>query len=136
LKLQGEYMHRTESGQLAFDLTGADLSDYYRASEDGWYVQAIYQFIPRWRAGLRYDSLDSGLPRIGLVARGALSALEFPALLPGSPDRTAVMIDYNPSEFTRIRMQYALSNARPDGRDREFFVQYLFGIGAHGAHKF
>ena len=62
LKLQGEYMHRKEDGELAFDLSGRGLTDGYRSSQDGWYLQGIYQFRPRWRAGARYDSLDSGTP--------------------------------------------------------------------------
>ena len=141
LKVQGEYMHRTESGTLAYDLTGltmagADLAGAYRGTASGWYVQAVYQFIPRWRAGLRYDALQTSTPTIGLVTTAILSPLDFPTLLHGSPDRTTVMMDWNPSEFTRIRVQYALDDARPDGRDREFFIQYLYGIGAHGAHKF
>jgi hypothetical protein len=67
LKLQGEYMHRRESGDLAFDVDGAALSDAYRSTQSGWYVQGVYQFLPRWRAGLRYDALDSGDADIGLV---------------------------------------------------------------------
>lgn len=136
LKLQGEYLHRTEDGELAYDtlLTNA-LSDY-RSSQSGWYVQSVYQFMPRWRAGLRYDSLDSGTPRIGLVEDGFLPRAAFPTLLPSTPDRVTLMLDWNPSEFSRLRAQYAWDDARPDQRDRQFLIQYLYGIGAHGAHKF
>jgi hypothetical protein len=137
LKLQGEYMHRRESGELAFDVDGAALADGYRSAQSGWYVQGVYQFLPRWRAGLRYDTLDSGTPDIGLVTSGALTAGDFPALLTGDPSRTTVMVDWNPSEFTRLRLQYAWDEARDDGdTDRQLFLQYLYGIGAHGAHKY
>jgi outer membrane receptor protein involved in Fe transport len=129
-------MHRSETGALAYDLTGASLRSGYHGTSSGWYVQAVYQFIPRWRAGLRYDALQTSSPMIGLVATGVLSPIDFPALLRGSPDRATVMVDWNPSEFTRIRVQYALDDARLDGRDGELFIQYLYGIGAHGAHKF
>ena len=137
LKLQGEYMRRTESGQLAFDTEGAALSDAYRSEQSGWYVQGVYQFLPRWRAGLRYDSLDSGSPAINLVTSGLLSPDAFPALRPADPERVSVMLDWNPSEFSRLRAQYDWDDARAEGdRDRTFRLQYIYGIGAHGAHKY
>jgi hypothetical protein len=137
LKLQGEYMRREETGDLAFDVENAALSDTYRSTQSGWYLQSVYQFRPHWRAGLRYDSLDSGTPRIELVSSGALPAEAFPSLLAADPSRTTVMLDWNPSEFTRWRLQYAWDEARDDGdTDRQLFLQYLFGIGAHGAHKY
>jgi hypothetical protein len=137
LKLQGEYMERRENGELAFDLENAALVDSYRSTQSGWYLQGVYQFMPRWRAGLRYDALDSGNPTIGLVTSGSLAAGDFPALLAGDPSRTTVMVDWNPSEFSRWRLQYAWDEARDDGdTDRQLVLQYLFGIGAHGAHKY
>jgi hypothetical protein len=137
LKFQGEYMHRRETGDLAFDLENAALADSYRSTQSGWYVQGVYQFHPRWRAGLRYDALDSGDPQIGLVSSGALTAADFPALLPGDPSRTTLMLDWNPSEFSRLRVQYAWDEARDSGEsDRQLQLQYLYGIGAHGAHKY
>ena len=137
LKLQGEYMHRRETGELAFDTEGSNLSDDYSSTQSGWYLQGVYQFLPRWRAGLRYDSLDSGTPRIGLVDSGVLPLSAFPALLPADPDRISIMLDWNPSEFTRLRAQYDWDDARDEGdRDRAFRLQYIYGIGAHGAHKF
>ena len=137
LKLQGEYMHRREKGELAFDLDGAALADAYRSTQSGWYLQGVYQFRPRWRAGLRYDALDSGTADIGLVTSGALTAGDFPTLLSGDPTRTTLMLDWNPSEFTRLRLQYAWDEARDDGdTDRQLVLQYLYGIGAHGAHKY
>jgi len=137
LKVQGEYMHREETGDLVFDTGNAALADAYRSTQSGWYLQGVYQFLPRWRAGLRYDALDSGTPDIALVSSGALTVADFPALLPGDPSRTTVMVDWNPSEFSRWRLQYAWDEARDDGEsDRQLNLQYLFGIGAHGAHKY
>jgi hypothetical protein len=136
LKLQAEYLRRTEDGELAFDATGAALSDGYHSSQSGWYVQGVYQFMPRWRFGLRYDSLDSGDTRIGLVQDGRLLAADFPLLLPGSPTRITTMIDWRLSEFSRLRMQYAWDDARDAQTDRQLLLQYIFAIGAHGAHKF
>ena len=68
---------------------------------------------------------------------GALPAGAFPLLQAADPDRVTVMFDWSPSEFTRLRAQYAWDEARADGeQDRQFRLQYLYGIGAHGAHKY
>ena len=136
LKLQAEYMERTEDGDLAFDVDGSNLLDGYRSRQSGWYMQGVYQFMPRWRVGLRYDEMDSGSTRIGLVRSGELLATDFPLLLPGSPSRVTTMVDWSPSEFSRLRAQYAWDDARDADTDQQFFVQYIYAIGAHGAHKF
>ncbi len=136
LKLQAEYMERTEDGDLAFDVDGSNLLDGYRSRQTGWYVQGVYQFMPRWRVGLRYDEMDSGSTRIGLVRSGELLATDFPLLLPGSPSRVTTMIDWSPSEFSRLRAQYAWDDARDADTDRQLLIQYIYAIGAHGAHKF
>ena len=111
LKVQGEYMRRKENGALAFDTGGAALADDYRSSQSGWYVQSVYQFKPRWRTGVRFDSLDSGTPRIGLVQSGLLAREQLPVLLPDSPSRVSLMLDFSPSEFSRLRAQYAWDEA-------------------------
>ena len=127
LKVQGEYMRREESGEIA-DGTGVLLADDYRGTQSGWYLQSVYQFTPRWRVGARYDSLDSGTPRYTLAPDGLLSM---------NPDRLSLMLDWNPSEFSRLRAQYDWDDARDDGEtDRILRLQYIYGIGAHGAHKY
>lgn len=136
LKIQGEYLRRSESGSLSFDTAGANLRGAYSSVQSGWYLQTVYQFRPRWRFGLRYDALDSGSTHIGLVADGRLSALNFPALASASPHRATGMLDWSLSEFSRLRVQFAVDDARATVRDRQLFFQYLYSIGAHGAHKF
>jgi hypothetical protein len=136
LKLQGEYMDRREDGTLGYAASGPALVDRYRASQSGWYVQGVYQFLPRWRVGARYDALDSGNPRIGLVESGALGWDDLPWLVPASPSRTTLMLDWNLSEFSRLRTQYAWDDARDAATDEQFFLQYIYALGAHGAHKF
>ena len=113
-----------------------DLDGSYSSDQSGWYVQGVYQFLPRWRFGARYDSLDSGNTKIGLVQQGILPADDFSLLMPGSPTRTTIMFDWNPSEFSRIRAQYAWDDASAGPTDEQFFLQYIYAMGAHGAHKF
>ena len=127
-------MRRRESGELAFDTGGLDLADDYRSTQSGWYLQSVYQFPPRWRAGLRYDSLDSG--NRASTRRSAAAPDGIPRRC-RDPDRVSLMLDWNPSEFSRLRAQYDWDDARDDGeRDRILRLQYIYGIGAHGAHKY
>ena len=135
-KFQAEYLRRKEDGSLAFDTAGANLSDSYRSSQSGWYMQGVYQFMPRWRAGLRYEELDSGSTDIGLVNSGALTAGDFPRLARNDPKRTTAMIDFSPSEFSRFRLQFARDQARFNEADNQVFLQYIMSLGTHGAHKF
>jgi hypothetical protein len=124
-KLQGEYFRRKETGELT---DGAD-TGRFDSTQSGWYLQGVYQFVPNWRAGLRYDRLTSGTPSIGLA--GA-----FPLLDAFSPVRTSAMLDYSPSEFSRLRLQLARDRSRPGVTDTQIFLQYIMSLGAHAAHAF
>ncbi len=47
------------------------------------------------------------------------------------------MVDWNLSEFTRIRLQYIYDMTSGTGTtDNQVFLQLIFGIGAHAAHSF
>jgi hypothetical protein len=139
LKVQGEYFRRTENGDLSFDTqsqSAGPLTDTYSSTQSGWYLQAVYQFMPMWRVGARYDRLDSGSVRNALVDQGTLAAADFPSLLAAKPTRSTLMLDYSPSEFSRVRLQVADDRSRGDVSDRQVFVQYIMSLGAHGAHSF
>ena len=120
-KLQGEYLHRNESGTLN--------ADNYSASQDGWYIQGVYKFLPYWRTGLRYDRLDSGNVDYGLNS-ASLAYIDY------NPQRISWMVDYNPSEFSRIRLQLSQDKSRQESTDNQVFIQYQMSLGAHGAHKY
>jgi hypothetical protein len=135
-KLQGEYFRRKESGSLAFDTTGQSLAGAYATAQSGWYLQGIYQFMPMWRVGLRYDRLNSGTPDIGLVTSGTLTSADFPRLAAYNPSRTSLMFDHSPSEFSRLRLQFAQDKSRPGATDNQIFLQYIMSLGVHGAHTF
>ena len=138
-KLQGEYFRRNEDGDLTYDTTGMSQGTHtggYASRQSGWYLQGAYQFVPMWRVGYRYDRLDSGSTSIGLVDSGALTAADFPILTAYNPTRHTVMVDWSPSEFSRIRLQVARDYSRADATDNQVFLQYIASLGAHGAHKF
>lgn len=115
-KLQGEWLRSTRSGSLS---DGSDAA----STRNGWYLQGVWQFMPRWRVGARTERLSSGDDVYGNEGSAA--------------KRQSLMVDWNPSEFSRIRLQLADDRARPDGsRDRQLFLQYQMSLGAHGAHGF
>jgi hypothetical protein len=132
-KLQGEYFRRNEDGRLTFNQT---LSGAYKSRQSGWYLQGVYQFLPVWRVGYRYDKLDSGTTTLGLIDSGALRAADFPILGSYNPKRNTVMVDWSPSEFSRVRLQFARDYARMGAPDNQIFLQYIVSLGAHGAHRF
>jgi hypothetical protein len=134
LKLQGEYFKRNETGELSFSsLPAGD----YASRQSGWYLQGTYQFMPRWRAGYRYDRLDHGTVSNGIVESGAATAADFPLLMSDyNPTRSTLMVEFNPSEFSRFRLQLANDKSRPGVTDNQVVLQYILSLGAHGAHKF
>lgn len=130
-KLQGEYFQRTENGLLTYDTAGANTTGSYSVTQSGWYLQGVYQFMPHWRTGLRYDQLNSGNAEVGPVnAANVISNYGY------TPTRYTLMFDYSPSEFSRLRLQLAQDQSRQGLSDNQLFVQYVMSLGAHGAHQF
>jgi len=128
-KLQAEYLRSTRTGSLTYDVGRTDSVADYRAVQSGWYLQGVYQFMPRWRVGLRTERLDPGTPDYGLNA----------AFFAGSgyrPSKNTLMVDFSPSEFSRLRLQFARDRARENITDNQLFLQYQMSLGAHGAHSF
>jgi hypothetical protein len=125
---QTEYLHRHENGSLLLDDPGGPMLGSYDGDQDGFYVQGVYQFIPRWRVGLRYgqvfsDNDVSGLPTTTLDRDDR------------SPWRISTMIDFSNSEFSRFRLQYSHEGTGL-GNDELIFLQYIMSLGSHGAHQY
>jgi hypothetical protein len=128
-KLQGEYFRRRETGQLTHNAVTGD----YESRQSGWYLQGVYQFMPRWRAGYRYDSVSHGSVSNGL----GLTAADSPLLLTGhNPTRNTLMVDWSLTEFSRFRIQVASDKSRFGETDKQLVLQYVHSLGAHGAHRF
>ncbi|HQZ37567.1 MAG TPA: hypothetical protein PLH72_00905 [Vicinamibacterales bacterium] len=84
----------------------------------GLYASGDYQFARRWYAGLRYDR----------------SARAFDA---STVDKGgSFYLTYWPSEFSQVRGQYRHTSYGDNVHANEFLFQFLFSIGAHGAHVF
>jgi hypothetical protein len=126
LTIQSEYLLLTQSGEVT-DPAAASV-DSLRRQQDGFYVQGIYR-KNRWGIGARYDMLDlltDTFKRAGTQQN-----------LGGKPWRETASLEYNPSEFTRIRLQASHDRSDPTGRTNdEAIVQFNFSVGAHPAHAF
>ena len=67
---------------------------------------------------------------------GCGSNADFPLLANYSPSRNTLMVDWSPSEYSRLRLQLAQDKTRPEATDNQLWLQYVMSLGAHGAHKF
>lgn len=135
-KFQAEYLRRSENGNLACEDNTADggactgLTATHTSKQSGFYAQGIYQFMPRWRTGYRYDRLNVGTVNFGPAFAGVLEAANH------KPTRHSLMLDYSPSEFSRFRLQLARDRAEQGLSDNQVTLQYIHSLGPHGAHKF
>jgi len=142
-KLQGEYFRRKENGDLTYNALNDGTAAVptaqtggFTSAQSGFYLQGVYQFVPMWRIGYRYDRLNAGATSIGVVDTAAVTAADFPILAKYNPTRQTAMVDWSPSEFSRVRLQFAQDKSRSDVTDKQVFLQYIVSLGAHGAHKF
>jgi hypothetical protein len=84
----------------------------------GFYVSGDYQLGRRWFTGARYD-------RSGRATGGSLR-----------DTGGSLTLTYWPSEFSQVRGQYRRTNYAIGPAGNEFLFQFMFSIGAHGAHPF
>src|SRR6185437_12434279 len=73
-KVQAEYFWRRERGDLTFDADGAlglTQAAPYASVQGGGYLQGVWQFMPMWRVGARYDRLNPGNPDYGAKVRSS-----------------------------------------------------------------
>lgn len=144
-KFQTEIFRRTERGALNCtsdvgsgtapcdgSLALGDLS----TRQTGGYAQAVWQFMPKWRAGYRHDWLGKG-------SKSLDTATVFAALDVGNhyftdykSRRDSMMVDWSNSEYSRLRLQFARDRAMQGLTDNQWTLQYIMSLGAHGAHKF
>ncbi len=129
--LQAEYFSRRKDLDLiAHDLAPQFVGNSRVDDQNGYYVQAVYGVLPRWRLGARWE-------QVGLINRADLptgASEDF-----DSSYKASGMLDFTPSEFSRLRLQVNRgAYATEEGREEvtEVYVQWMVSIGAHGAHKF
>jgi hypothetical protein len=96
LSFQGEYLLRTSTGdhyQMGPD--GVEKKKFDNR-QDGFYGQLIGRFSKRLRLGVRYDLINHNDVEFDH------SAQIYPERMP----RLSAMAEYNPTEFSRLRLQY------------------------------
>ncbi len=84
----------------------------------GFFVSGEYQFARRWSAGARFD-------RSGRMDDESLHDYG------GS-----LLMTFRPSEFSQIRGQLRRTRYAEQWTANELLFQFLFSLGAHGAHPF
>lgn len=131
ISLTTEYISRDMEGvKYLYGNTDGLLKKDLSKKQSGFYTQIVYRFKRLWRTAARFDFL--GKNRI--LNNG--SAEDYPNDL----KRFSFMVDYSPTEFTRIRLQYNLNRYIYYGKELqkpdELLVQFNIAIGAHGAHSF
>ncbi len=116
------FLFRTELFWSARDQLSA-LNTFETQHAFGMYSSAEYRVNRRWTVGGRFD-------RSGHATAANLTDTGFSGIL-----------TYWPSEFSQIRGQYryghlGLANPGDFSNANEFLFQFLFVMGAHGAHPF
>lgn len=127
LEVRGEYFYRNEDGH--YD-DGEDTPSF-DGNAHGFYGMVVYKFHRNWSAGVRYDHLfpeddiDEDLEETALDAEGH------------DPKAGTLLLQYAPSEFSRIRAGYTLAKLDAHGdTDHRFFLNFMLNLGSHGAHKY
>ena len=139
-KVQGEAFLNTQKGSAAITSPIAYASceapcfgNGYTNTQSGFYVQALYQFMPQWRIGYRFDQLYGGNSSYGFNT----VTLSGTALEAYNPMRNSLMIDWANSEYSMLRLQLAQDTLYGPGKiNNQVFLQYVMSLGAHGAHRF
>jgi hypothetical protein len=84
----------------------------------GFYTSADYQFARRWFLGGRFDRSDR--------SRFANQ----------TDQGGSVLLTYWPTEFSQVRGQYRFVRYAGNIDSHEFLMQFIYSLGAHGAHPF
>jgi len=134
LSFQSEYIYREIDG-TEYVQNGTeddwDAQEIIKQEQEAFYTELIYQYDRNWRTGVRYSSITQNDITIDAIAQNE----------PDDMSVTSVMLEYNPSEFSRIRLQYNHNSALYDedgdkNNKDEIVLQFNYAIGAHGAHAF
>lgn len=132
IKVVAEYLQLRKS----MTVTSADLNaplatdDAVKGRQAGYSLQATWGIAPRWQVGVRHDAtgvsarLEEGSDAIDLQASR----------------RNALAVTFYPSEFSRLRLQFAKADIADEEGEKtgveQVMLGYTLSIGPHGAHKF
>ena len=100
----------------------------------GFYAQVVTKLDQLWRVGVRCD----------LLMQNNVSLAGTDQHMPSNLPRYTAMIEYSPTEFSRLRLQIDRDESRSvqasGGWSQQPYTQIILQanltIGAHGAHAF
>ena len=124
-RFQSELFYRSEHGLFAPPAPAST----YDGRQYGWYAEGVYQFMPRWKVGLRHAALYADNSGPAVTAGSILDDQGH------NPRRDSLVLGFSNSEFSRIRLQLSRDDTQPE-TDYQLSLQYLMLLGAHGAHQF
>jgi hypothetical protein len=110
LALQSEYIYRDKE------------QDINSLKQDGAYVQLVYKYNQNYATGVRYDVLIKDNDEVKNL------------------DMYTAMVEYKPSEFSRLRLEYSVDKSKYfDGEQKDvqqLMLEFNVAIGSHGAHNY
>ena len=129
--VQAEYLNRQKDMEIIQHYhVPAVIGRKRKDTQDGYYLQALYGFLPRWRAGVRWEE-------IGLTNEAELPNLTTEEY--DSSTKATAMLDWKLSEFSLVRLQTAqVDFSIEDGSETvwETALQLQVTFGKHAAHDF
>jgi hypothetical protein len=132
---QTEYVHRTMKGDLyLWDNDSTISKNNLDQRQAGLYTQLVFKYSKNWEFGVRYDAL----------LQNAIERNSVKQNVPTSFPLITGMIEYNPTEFSRLRLEYihdrtkylATENGYSQKTTNTIIFEINLVIGAHGAHSF
>lgn len=121
--LQAEYLYRRK----LLDLLGT--TGRLDARQDGAYLQAVWGVLPRVQLAARLDV--AGITN-RVTEEGATASYD-------PTRRLTAAVTFNPTEFSRFRVQWDRSDVPVGGASESvdrLLLMVQMSLGAHGAHKF
>jgi hypothetical protein len=100
----------------------------------GFYVSGDYQFARRWFLGARFDRSQRGACLPTNPPTTTVCNLPFNSLVQDTGG--SLILTYWPSEFSQIRGQLRRTHYGDSFTTNELIFQFMFSMGAHGAHPF
>lgn len=125
---QAEYFHRDDDGSTQYMPSNNGYVDMNNRNA-GWYLQSAWRFLPQWKTGIRYSRLDTTTVAKSLMG----SPLEADGF---NPNAWALMLQWDNSEFSRIRLQFNREELARGNTDNQILLNYTMSLGAHGAHNY
>ena len=111
---------QTEDGEA---VAGDDLEDW------GFYTQALYSWEPRWRGGVRFEYASGSGESVGGRDNDPFRDDRF---------RVSPLLEFLPSEFSRVRLQYNydVADHLEDDDAHSVWLGFEYLLGAHPPHRF